>query len=183
MALTTHPTDPPVVGAAGLGELYEALAGRLQQIVRSDVRAPEPVVEDACQFAWSRLVHHADRVRREAVLSWLTKTAIHEAFKLIRRDRRELSLDLDLELDRELDQPGAEATLGARTPLPEELVEQRERLEMVRTLPDRQQRVMWMHALGLTYSEIAERADCTPRTVERQLMRARRAVRAAEREL
>ena len=80
-------------GVGDVGELYGLLAGRLEQIVRLDVRAPEVVIEDACQFAWSRLLHHRDRVHRETVLSWLARTAVHEAFKLSRRDRREASLD------------------------------------------------------------------------------------------
>jgi DNA-directed RNA polymerase specialized sigma24 family protein len=40
------------------------------------------------------------------------------------------------------------------------------------------QRLLWLHALGLTYAEIALYAGCTPRTVERQLLRAKRAMRA-----
>ena len=59
-----------------VGELYRALAKQLEQIVRVDVRAPDPVIEDACQFAWSRLVHHSDRVRRDAALTWLAKQPV-----------------------------------------------------------------------------------------------------------
>jgi RNA polymerase sigma factor (sigma-70 family) len=155
-----------------VAELYCALSGRLEQLVRLDVRAPEQVIEDACQFAWSRLVHHADRVRREAALSWLAKTAVHEALKLIRREGRELSLDAELE-------HGGGWMLRGGAPSPDELVEQRERLETIRILPERQQRLLWLHALGLSYTEIALYAGCTPRTVERQLLRAKRAVRRA----
>ena len=39
-----------------MGDLYAQLAGRLRQIVGGQVRAPEPVIEDACQFAWSALI-------------------------------------------------------------------------------------------------------------------------------
>ena len=38
-----------------------------------------------------------------------------------------------------------------------------------------------LHAAGLSYAEIAAREGCTPRTVERQLLRARRTVREADR--
>ena len=55
------------------------------------------MIEDACQFAWSRLLHHSDRVHRETALAWLATTAVREAFRLLRRDRRELSLDAELE--------------------------------------------------------------------------------------
>ena len=88
-----------------LDELYRLLSPRLRQIVRSDVRASEPVIEDACQIAWSRLIRHSEQVRREAALSWLATTAVREAVKLARRDRRELSLDAELERTGELPFP------------------------------------------------------------------------------
>jgi len=160
------------VPATEIGELYTRLAAPLERIVRSDVRAPEPVIEDACQFAWSRLVHLAGRVRREAVLSWLARTAIREAFKLIRREDRELSLEDTVALSTESLQPSR--GLG-----PEELSVCRDRLDSIRSLPDRQQRLLWLHLLGLSYAEIAIHTGCSRRTVERQLLRAKRAVRAA----
>jgi RNA polymerase sigma factor (sigma-70 family) len=64
-------------------------------------------------------------------------------------------------------------------PGPEEVFERRERLASIRLLPERQQRVLWLHALGLTYVEIARHTGYTTRTVERQLLRARRAAREA----
>lgn len=149
-----------------LDELYRLLAPRLRQIVRSDVRAPEPVIEDACQIAWSRLIRHAERVRPEAALSWLATTAVREAIKLARRDRRELSLDAELERTGGLPFPCA-------APGPAEVLELRERLAEVGRLPERQQRLVWMHAVGLTYVEMAERTGDTCRTVERQLLRAK----------
>src|SRR5690348_14955444 len=85
------------IGVGDVGELYGLLARRLEQIVRLDVRAPDVVIEDACQFAWSRLLHHHDRVHRETVMSWLVRTAVHEALKLLRRGRRELSLESESE--------------------------------------------------------------------------------------
>lgn len=160
-------------GVGDLGELYAALARPLERIVRLDVRAPEPVVEEACQFAWTRLAYHRDRVRREAALSWLAKTAIHEAFKLIRRGARELSLDAALE---SVEDPASRL----RAQAPEEVVAQRERLAEVRSLPVRQQRLVWLHALGLSYAEMASHEGYTLRTVERQLLRAKTALRSAE---
>ncbi|HYB26874.1 MAG TPA: sigma-70 family RNA polymerase sigma factor [Solirubrobacteraceae bacterium] len=157
------------LGAGDVSELYSLLAKRLEQIVRLDVRAPDVVIEDACQFAWSRLVHHRDRVHRETVMSWLARTAVHEAFKLLRRDRRDLSLEAASEQD-------ARWT-PVTVPGPEAAIETRERLEQVRRLPERQQRILWMHALGLSYAEIAAREGCTVRTVERQLLRARQRLR------
>jgi RNA polymerase sigma factor (sigma-70 family) len=148
------------------------LAPRLERIVRCDVRAPEAVVEDACQFAWSRLVHHAGRVRSETALAWLAKTAVHEALKLVRRDRRDLSLELASE-----ETPGI--VMNIAVPGPDEVFEQRERLASIHELPQRQQRMLWMQGLGLSYADIADTTGCSSRTVERQLHRAKRALKAA----
>ena len=150
-------------GVGDVGELYGLLSGRLEQLVRLDVRAPDVVIEDACQVAWSRLLHHRHRVYRETVLTWLARTAVHEALKLLRPHRRELSL---------------EAVADEASPAtPVELFERRERLAELTRLSERQQRVLWLHAAGLSYAEIARHEDCTTRTVERQLLRARRKIR------
>jgi RNA polymerase sigma factor (sigma-70 family) len=152
---------------ADLADLYRDLGHKLERIVRSDVRAPEPVVEDACQFAWSRLADHAARIRRESALAWLATTATREARRLASRDCRELSLDAD-----------DGSPMPALAPGPYEVVERRERLDCIALLPERQQRLLWLHALGLSYAEMAAHTGDTRRTVERQLLRAKRAIRA-----
>lgn len=164
--MTTIESAATTAGVGDVGELYGRLARRLEQIVRLDVRAPDVVIEDACQFAWSRLLHHRDRVHRETALTWLSRTAVHEAFKLLRRDGRELSLQ------DAADQPTA-PVLGCDV-TPVEWFERHERLAELHHLPERQQRVLWLHAFGLSYSEIAEHEQCTVRTVDRQLLRARK---------
>ncbi len=155
-----------------VGALYRALSRRLEQIVRLDVRATDPVIEDACQFAWTRLVYHGDRVDAEKALSWLARTAVHEAFMLIRRDARELSLDAAIE-------QAGDSVMPAFTPGPDELLERRAQLDGIRVLPVRQQRLLWLHGLGLSYLEMAQYTGCTTRTVERQLLRAKRTLRGA----
>jgi RNA polymerase sigma factor (sigma-70 family) len=149
-----------------VGELYTLLARRLEQLVRRDVRAPDVVIEDACQVAWSRLLHHHHRVHDETVMSWLVRTAVHEALRLMRRDWRELPLEAATE-------QATSATLA-------QLIECRERLAELARLPERQQRAVWLHALGLNYAEIAVYEGCTTRTVERQLLRARHTIRHPE---
>jgi RNA polymerase sigma factor (sigma-70 family) len=165
-------TEAPVVQTvAEIGELYGAFAGRLAQIVRFNVRAPEAVIEDACQFAWTRLLHHRGRVRRDGVRAWLTRTATHQALKLVRREDRELSLEAILEPAHDLARAGLTATM-------EELIEQRGRLESIGRLPQRQQRLVWLHGLGFSYAEMARNCGYTPRTVERQLLRGKRRLRS-----
>jgi RNA polymerase sigma factor (sigma-70 family) len=155
-----------------VGELYRSLAKSLERIVRAGVHAPEPVIEEACQFAWSRLVDHQQRVRRDTALGWLARTAEREVFRLTHRAGRELSLDGG--------EDAAEFHAQLLAPGPAELVEQRDRLGALSSLPARQQRLLWLRGLGLSYEEIARRENCTTRTVERQLLQGRTRLRSEE---
>ena len=51
------------------------------------------------------------------------------------------------------------------------------RLELLQELPERQERLIWLQGLGFNYPEMATETDMTVRTVERQLMKARRNLR------
>jgi RNA polymerase sigma factor (sigma-70 family) len=159
--------------ARDLGELYRLFSARLLRIVRGSVRAPEAVIEDACQFAWSRLIHERDRVAPDRAAGWLVTTALHEALKSIRRAGYEPSLETMVESGIEFVSPRADRS-------PEPLAERRERLLTLRSLSERQQRLLWLYGLGLTYEEIARRQGCTSRTVERQIARARTVLRERE---
>ena len=117
------------IGAGDVGELYGALADRLEQIVRLDVRASDAVIEDACQVAWVRLLHHRQRVHRDTVMAWLARTAVHEAFRLLRRARRELPLDAWLGDD-------AESALAVAPVTTEELFERQERIQRCAPCPN-----------------------------------------------
>jgi RNA polymerase sigma factor (sigma-70 family) len=160
------------VQVADFDRLYGALAGQLERVVRSQVRACDAVIDDACQTAWIQLLSHDGQVRTSSVLSWLSTTAIHEALRLLRRSGRDLSLELASEETPALIE-------GAIAPGPDEAMELRERLDSLRRLPERQQRMLWLHGIGLSYADIADSTGCTLRTVERQLLRAKRTMRAA----
>ena len=152
--------------------LYECSAGLVQGHVRSGVSAPEVVIEDACQVAWTRLLDHGHRVRRDHAVAWLVTTAVHEAFKLTRRSARELSLE-------RMDEIGdLHARQTARAA--DEVVESRLRLELLDALPERQQRLLWLQGVGFDYREMASRTGDTERTVERQLAKARGRLRRIE---
>jgi DNA-directed RNA polymerase specialized sigma24 family protein len=58
-------------------------------------------------------------------------------------------------------------------------VEWREQLALVRRIPERQQRLLWMQGAGSSYEEIAAESGLTVRTVERQILRGRDRLRAA----
>ncbi len=157
-----------------IDRLYRRLSGRLEHIVRGDVHAPEPLIEDACQVAWGRLLDHSDRVRRDTAFAWLVATAIHEAFRLLRRARLEVPFDSLVEAE-------GESPLAVRSPGPYERVAQRERLAALADLPVRRQRLVWLRALGLSYDEMASYERCTVRTIERQLAQAKGELRMAGR--
>lgn len=153
-----------------VAELYVALARRLRVIVRAVVPASEAIVDDACQVAWFRLIRHRRRVRRDSALGWLSATAVHEARRLAARQLRDASLE-------ELAERG-ERHFGVGAPGADELLEARERLCSLGALTPRQRRLLWLHAMGWSYVEIAQREGCTLRTVQRQLLRAKRALRS-----
>ena len=159
------------VGSGDVGELYAELAGRLERIVRREVRAEVPLIEDACQFAWWRLVVHANRVERRAALSWLAKTAVHEALKLVRREERYVSLEARLD-------GSGEAAIPSRSPRPDQVAEHRAQLELLRALPVRQRTVLLLQAAGFSHEETGGSLGMSGRTVERQIMRGRRKLRA-----
>ncbi len=164
-------TALPTASARGsLGELYRGFSRRLEAIVRADVRAPDPVIEDACQHAWGSLLADATRIRAEAARSWLATTAIREAWRLMRVRDRDVALTGADSAEDEAAEPVAPASTDA-------VAEERDRLRLIRKLPERQQRILWLCALGLSYEEIAAYTGDTPRTVERQLLRGRQRVR------
>jgi RNA polymerase sigma factor (sigma-70 family) len=156
-----------------VAELYRRFADRLFRIVAAGVRAPEPLIEDACQFAWSGLVHHRQRVSEDTAPGWLITTALREAKRLARQAHRDASLEAAI--DQGVDFPSRRSDRA-----PDIWAEGRERLGRLGSLPPRQQRLAWLYALGLTYDEIARSQGCTTRTVERQLHRARLSLREGD---
>jgi RNA polymerase sigma factor (sigma-70 family) len=128
------------------------------------------VIEDACHHAWVKLINRSEHVDRDAVLSWLTTTAVREAWKLDRRERRELSLE-------DAAGPSGDLRLLVRLPEPQERAEQRELLGQLAQLSDRQQRLVWLRALGLSYAEMSAYTGDTVRTVERQILSATQRMR------
>ena len=123
--------------------------------MRREVRAEVPLIEDACQFAWWRLVVHANRVERRAALSWLAKTAVHEAIKLIRREERDVSLEARLD-------GAGEAAIPSRWPGPDQVAEQRAQLELLHALPVRQRTVLLLQAAGFSYEETGRKPRHVP---------------------
>lgn len=146
--------------------LYGELQPQLVRIVATNVQAPEGMIEDACQYAWSSLLVHADALPAGTELQWLSTTATREALRLVRSAR-------DLTPLHELTEPISLDAYRSAAPEPERALELRERLAEIRRLPVRQQRVVWLQGMGYDYLEIAAVTGESRRTVERQLTRAR----------
>jgi RNA polymerase sigma factor (sigma-70 family) len=145
-------------------DLYRRLAPRVHAVVRRQINGSEELVEDACHTAWVKFIERSEQIGRQGTLTWLVRTAIRDAYKLSHREHRDLSLDGPKAV---LDQPSA----GTK-PDPVKHAEHRERLALTKQLRERQQRLLWLQAIGLSYTEIAAATGDSLRTVERQLLRA-----------
>jgi DNA-directed RNA polymerase specialized sigma24 family protein len=139
------------------------------------VDASDSVVDDACQHAWDALLRNQSHVRSDTALAWLTRTAVREAVRMLHRAQRYASLDDPVVR-------GSDGSVPSGAGGPEEVILQRERLASLGSLTRRQQQMVWLQSFGLSYAEIAAHTGCTARTVERQLLRAKRRVRIASAE-
>jgi RNA polymerase sigma factor (sigma-70 family) len=158
----------------GLGQrgdetaLFERYAQKLVRAVRRELRIPEHIAEEACAIAWLQLLR--TQPERDAIFAWLRVVATREAIRLVRTQGRDISLD------------GDPAATPARQDLRvdfEVTVEAREALEQISALTARQIRIFSLHLAGLTYEEISAATGHSPRSVERNVMRARRRLRGA----
>ena len=66
-------------------DLYRALRRRFDRSV------PDQLIEDACQATWTIAWTHRNKVEGESPFAWLVTVALHEAFALLRKGRRERS--------------------------------------------------------------------------------------------
>jgi RNA polymerase sigma factor (sigma-70 family) len=160
--MSDRPPLPP-----HLEMLYAELAPQLPRIVGANLTAPGELINDACQVAWGALMLTRDEILPGGELGWLSTTATREVLHQLRRLRHEVSYDDEVELE-ELEGRADPA------PEPDRLAELRERLAEIHQLPARQQRMVWMHGFGYEYGEIADFTGDSRRTVERQLLRAKR---------
>jgi RNA polymerase sigma factor (sigma-70 family) len=148
--------------------IYSQYSGDLRRIVRSNLTLTDDVLDDACQFAWSTLLIAGPSLAKGVELRWLVTTATREALRLLRRNRSETEWS-ELPFANTHSDPTLES------------VELRGRLAEVARLPARQQQFVWLHGLGYEYTEISAATGATTRTVERQLMKARRNLRSSAR--
>src|SRR3954451_22323395 len=101
-------------------QLYREHQAELRQSVRRAVHGPDACIDDACSFAWLQLLRL--QPDRATVFGWLRKVAVHEAWRLARRERRDGHLEAlpvweehcgASDLDATVDAHDAIATLAA----------------------------------------------------------------------
>ena len=160
--------------SAALGDeqaLFRELHPPLRNHVRLLVRTSQANIEDACSFAFLQLLRY--QPSRESVFSWLLTVAVGEVVKLDQRGRRDRRLPAR-EDGGELDPVDERAD-------PELWLETLAALEAIAAagLTARQARIVALHAAGHTYESISEMLALSERTVERQLLSARRKLRSA----
>ena len=136
-----------------IAALYAAEHDHLRNLVARHVHnVDEPTIEDACSHAWTQLLRHPtvdiDHAAAHSILRWLNTTAVRHAWRLCEIQRR-----TDGVTEHQL---GAAAVdTGAIVPSLESTVLDRDRLDLVRQLPERPRRFLLRLMLGYSYHEIA----------------------------
>jgi RNA polymerase sigma factor (sigma-70 family) len=167
--------SPQLTARGDEAHMFATYAPRLRAQVRRIVGTSPENVDDACSFAFLQLLRY--QPDRDSAYPWLVKVAVREAVKLDRRSRRTLSLgDRDGDHDASSEAADRTDTLALRL----EVISAREAIAAAQ-LSNRQARIVALQAGGLDYEQIAAREDITLRTVERQMLRARRKLREARR--
>jgi RNA polymerase sigma factor (sigma-70 family) len=170
VAATASPTSAPT--PRGDEEaLYRAHHTRLLRLIARDVSARPQVIEDACGFAWAELLAH--QPDRASIVGWLRIVARREAIRLAQHDRVTVPMSaLDPgrlpSRSRPMCCPPADATDHCHA---------LEALALVAGLPERKRAFLTLKVAGYSYDEIAAKLGVSWLTVNRQLVRARAAVR------
>ena len=172
MAATASQTSAPMPHGDEEA-LYRAHHKRLLRLIARDVPARPQVIEDACGFAWTELL--ARQPERTSIVGWLRIVARREAIRLAQSDRVTVlmsAIDPDGLTDR-----------GQSTSCPTASASQHrdalDALVLLAGLPERKRTFLAAKVAGYSYDEIASELDVSWLTVNRQLVRARAAVREA----
>lgn len=154
--------------------MHAAHDEQLRRLVARRANARDAAIDDACSYAWTRLVTHEHvslGAPRCSALAWLTTTAIHRAWELTDHDARPHPVA-------GLDELGLlAAARGHTAPSAEDVAAQHLRLDLVAQIPERPRRFLLRLAVGYSYAEIAAAEGVSARTTDRQIARAKRILR------
>jgi RNA polymerase sigma factor (sigma-70 family) len=164
-------TSTPAAPRGDEDDLYRRHHRNLQRAVARVVNAPRELIEDACQNAWAILLRN--QPERSTIFGWLCVVATREAFRLSDRERRHVRLEAMLP------DGSWEAVVADEYSL-NDIVEARDALEILATLPDRQRADLALQVAGFSYKEIAElTGGRTYTNVSKHLAKARARIRLA----
>ncbi len=150
--------------------LYRAHHRELHRAVARTVRAPRELIEDACQTAWTKLLHR--QPDRYAIFGWLRVVATHEAYRLSAIERR------PARLERLRPDDGDWHDVLADPRSFDDALEALEALRTLASLPDRQREDLSMKVAGYSYEEIRIlTGGRTFTNVNKSLVKARRRIR------
>ncbi len=155
---------------ATVSALFQEHQPRLKRQLSNIVRTSAANIDDACAYAWMQLLRHPPQ--SDSTYSWLLTVAVRYAIKLDREGRRELGPE------------PAEAADTDPVDLHDAVLQHEQTLDAAATiqrahLTARELRILSLHVAGYSYDEISAVTTDSLRTVERQLLRARRKLRAA----
>jgi RNA polymerase sigma factor (sigma-70 family) len=170
MAATASQTPAPSL-RGDEEALYRAHRRRLLRLVARNVPARPQVIEDACGFAWAELL--ARQPERTSIVGWLRIVARREAIRLARCDRLTVLLS-PIDPDG-LTDDGRLTTCRRATA--SDHAEALDALALLAGLPERKRTFLTAKVAGYSYDEIASELDVSWLTVNRQLVRARAALR------
>jgi DNA-directed RNA polymerase specialized sigma24 family protein len=129
------------------GDLYRRYHDELERAVAHAVHAPRELIEDACQNAWAIMLRaQPDRV---SIFGWLYVVATREAFRLCARDRRHIHLETMLP------EGSCDAVIADAFSI-DDILEARDALEILASLPDRQRADLTLLVAGFSYMEICQ---------------------------
>ncbi len=143
---TTAATTTHAASHGDEGDLYRRHHRDLVRAVARVVDAPCELIEDACQTAWAMLLRA--QPERYAIFGWLRVVAIHEAYRLSARARRDLHLER-LNVD---EHDWEELIADPRTL--DDAVTALEALRTLASLPERQRSDLTLKIAGYSYDEI-----------------------------
>lgn len=160
--------------AEQIAALYATEHDYLTRAVARRANVDAQTIEDACSHAWMQLLAHPsveiDTNAPHRILGWLTTTAVRHAWHLNERQRK-----TDGVTEHNLEVAAVDA--GTIVPSLENLALLRDRLDLVRQLPERPRRFLLRLMLGYSYHEIAAAENVNYRIVNRQVARAKRLLR------
>jgi DNA-directed RNA polymerase specialized sigma24 family protein len=150
--------DPRLTLRGDEHDLYADQHVRLRAVVARAANTCDANIDDACSFAWLRLVTR--QPRRATVFGWLAKVAIREAWRL---DRAHSGAGADVESPEIADEAD---------PVSDRIALE-ETLEGLAAIHPRKRSMLVMHAIGLTHAEIAAQHGISPARARELVYRAR----------